>query len=524
MKVAVITPYCREPDMKLLRCMRSVAAQTHACTHFMVADGSPRECVAAAAGVRHVVLPQAHGDNGNTPRGIGAISALNAGFEAFAFLDADNWLAPDHVASLVEAVRTSGAAVAFSGRRIVLPDGTPVEWPDPGDERRSYADTSTFFVTAKAAFLLPFWAMMDQPTSPCCDRVMFGLVRGLGVTHVFTDRPTLFFESHYSFHHHQAGREPPPDAHDIDFEAVVERQSAARSLERTRMDLTIKYDAARRRRLTPGFVETGEPTGADARPDAGGGDQPTPVQPTFDEWATGVFLRLREAPDRPPPRRKILILSTPRSGASVFGRVLAAMTGMGIAGEWLDDRMIRAYARVMNRGGVAIADYWRFIQAKATSAEGGLAIEAHVHDVVRMLGLGVDPFAWGFDGVYFVERRDKFAQAMSLAKARAGGRWHGSHRALRVVQADDVSFDEILQALREIAAQEERHRSAFAPRVRRSFVYEEVCARPEVVGGVCADLGLAVKDVPSMASDDGIQRTAADARRVEALRRALGLG
>lgn len=251
MNVAVITPYCREPDAKLLRCMASVAAQTHPATHFMVADGSPRECVAAAAGVRHVVLPQAHGDNGNTPRGIGALSALNAGFDAFAFLDADNWLAPDHVASLVEAVQKTGAAVAFSDRKIVLPDGTPVEKPDDGDRLRTYADTSTFFITADAAFLLPYWVTMDQPTSPCCDRVMFGLVRGFNVAHAFTEKPTLFFESNYSHHYELAGRVPPADTHDIDFEEIVARQSVERSLKRTRMDLTIKNAARKTRRPAP---------------------------------------------------------------------------------------------------------------------------------------------------------------------------------------------------------------------------------------------------------------------------------
>jgi hypothetical protein len=71
MNVAVITPYYRESDAKVRRCMASVAAQTHPATHFMVADGFPKDFLSVAAGVRHVVLPQPHGDNGNTPRGCG---------------------------------------------------------------------------------------------------------------------------------------------------------------------------------------------------------------------------------------------------------------------------------------------------------------------------------------------------------------------------------------------------------------------------------------------------------------------
>jgi hypothetical protein len=43
MRVAVITPYFKEPLEQLRRCHESVANQTHGETvHFMVADGHPQ--------------------------------------------------------------------------------------------------------------------------------------------------------------------------------------------------------------------------------------------------------------------------------------------------------------------------------------------------------------------------------------------------------------------------------------------------------------------------------------------------
>lgn len=524
MKVAVITPYFREPDAKLSRCMASVVAQTHPATHFMVADGFPQDSVATATGVRHVVLPQAHGDNGNTPRGIGALSALNAGFDAFAFLDADNWLAPDHVASLVEAVRKTGAAVAFSDRRIVLPDGTLVEWPDAGDQQRKHVDTSSFFITADAAFLLPYWATMDQPTSPCCDRVMLGLVRGFNVLHVFTGKPTLFFESNYSYHYRLAGREPPAKPHDIDFEAVVAQQSAARSFNRTRMDLTIKVNAARLMKATPGLVETSPATPPATRQETKADSAPLPVKPSFEEWANGVFQRLVREPDRPPPRVKLLILSTPRSGSSLFCDLLESMAAVGSPLEWLNEEMIRAYGRVMNLAQVSLADYWRFVKEKATSPEGVFSVTVDVRDFIRTLQHGIDPLAEGFAAVYFVHRRDKLAQAMSLAKAKISGQWHDSQRPSRMITVDEISNGDILQALQDIAAQEDQYRAAFAGRVRREFCYEDFSTRPELVRTVCNDLGLPVRAVGVAAVTNGIQPTPADAERLQALRAYLGGG
>jgi glycosyltransferase involved in cell wall biosynthesis len=114
MKVAVVTPYYREPIEKLRRCHDSVMAQTRACTHFMVADGFARDEI-DDWDVQHIRLPLGHADFGNTPRCLGALSALNQGFDGFAYLDADNWYHPEHAESLVEAAIRHDAASSATG-------------------------------------------------------------------------------------------------------------------------------------------------------------------------------------------------------------------------------------------------------------------------------------------------------------------------------------------------------------------------------------------------------------------------
>jgi hypothetical protein len=222
----------------LRRCHDSVAAQTLACTHILVADGHP-DAQAAQWDVEHVTLPKSHGDNGNTPRCIGAISALNLGFEGVAFLDADNWYAPGHVESLVRTHRETGAAVTLADRHIVLPDGQVLAPENQEDTERRHADTSCFFFTAKAAALIPVWAMMDKPLSPICDRVMFHAMRARGVAFAWTKQRTVFFESRYDVHYRQAGLEPPPDAHFVDFKTMKALFSNQRNTERLGYDLGI---------------------------------------------------------------------------------------------------------------------------------------------------------------------------------------------------------------------------------------------------------------------------------------------
>lgn len=93
LRIAVITPYYKEPVELLKQCHDSVMAQGVDATHFMVADGHPLAEVADWP-IEHVVLNRAHADYGNTPRGLGGALARSQDFDFVTYLDADNWYHP----------------------------------------------------------------------------------------------------------------------------------------------------------------------------------------------------------------------------------------------------------------------------------------------------------------------------------------------------------------------------------------------------------------------------------------------
>ena len=99
-RVAVITPYYKEPLAQLRQCHESVRAQSVPCLHVLVADGHRRRRINHWQ-AEHVRLPRSHGDIGSTPRLIGSYHAIGLGVDAVAFLDADNWYGPDHIANLL---------------------------------------------------------------------------------------------------------------------------------------------------------------------------------------------------------------------------------------------------------------------------------------------------------------------------------------------------------------------------------------------------------------------------------------
>ena len=168
LRVAVVTPYCGEPLETLLHCHESVRGQSYPCTHFLVADGHPRAEVSGWA-AEHVILPKAHKDVGNTPRAVGSLSAMNQGYDAVAYLDADNWYYPGHVEAMVNLCQRTGAAVCTAGRSIHRLDGSLMYVDAHESDGQKHVDTSCLFLTRAAFRVLPVWAMMPPQLAPAGD-------------------------------------------------------------------------------------------------------------------------------------------------------------------------------------------------------------------------------------------------------------------------------------------------------------------------------------------------------------------
>jgi len=211
LRVAVVTPYYRESPEVLWHCHHSVQSQTHPCTHFLVADGHPAAAVAGWP-AEHIVLSKPHADNGNTPRAIGSLSAMNLGYDAIAYLDADNWYYPGHIESMVGLHRATGAPVCTASRTIHRLDGTLLYADVTENDGKQFADTSCMFLTREAYPLLPLWAMMPTQLGPICDRVMWLAIQTRHIPTAHNSQPTIAFRTQYKAHYRIAGEPFPPGA------------------------------------------------------------------------------------------------------------------------------------------------------------------------------------------------------------------------------------------------------------------------------------------------------------------------
>ena len=209
LRVAVVTPYYSESLDVLQRCHESVKAQNYSCSHILVADGNPNSAVSGWP-VEHITLPRAHADNGNTPRAIGSLMAMNQNYDAIAYLDADNWFHSTHIAAMVGLHRKTGALVCTASRNLHRLDGSLMGADLHESDGETHVDTSCLFITKGAFEILPLWAMMPRALAPICDRVFWQAIRGRGFSRAHLKDPTVAFSTQYKVHYENLSEEPPP--------------------------------------------------------------------------------------------------------------------------------------------------------------------------------------------------------------------------------------------------------------------------------------------------------------------------
>lgn len=210
-RIAVITPYYREPVEFLDQCRRSVAAQDVAADHIMIADGHPLDIV-DQWGVGHVRLPRSHGDNGNTPRGLAALLARSEGYDFITFLDADNWYHPGHLRSLLQLWERERSPVCASLRTFHDAAGVDLGISEAEEDEFRHVDASCLMLHRTAFDSLSLWLDMPKILSPIGDRIFLAGLLHRKLAIASTQARTVAFRSQYAVHHASADRPIPEGA------------------------------------------------------------------------------------------------------------------------------------------------------------------------------------------------------------------------------------------------------------------------------------------------------------------------
>ncbi|MBL0210474.1 MAG: glycosyltransferase family 2 protein [Holophagaceae bacterium] len=210
MRVAVISPYFKEPLSQLQRCHASVSAQTHPCRHIFVSDGHPQDLASLGSDLDHILVPN-HADFGNTPRAIGGISAAMRHFEGIAFLDGDNWFEPNHIEHMVGLAASASASVVAAQRMLRSPEGELLGVDTFDSDGEAFCDTNCIFLTHEALDLVLEWLMPDD-LGVVGDRVFWERVRRSGHKRVASSLPTVNYVTDWAAHYERFGLPVPSKA------------------------------------------------------------------------------------------------------------------------------------------------------------------------------------------------------------------------------------------------------------------------------------------------------------------------
>lgn len=220
-KVAIVTPYYQEPPEVIARCLDSVAAQTVSAEHYVVADGHPQTWIEKRP-VRHLALDRGHANYGNTPRAIGALLAMAEGHDVIAFLDADNWLEPDHLEHCIAVHDRAGddCDYVLAKRHMRRPDGSILEIAEqPG---LFEGDTSCFVFFPGAFHMIPLWGTMPQEISAITDRVFFTALKAADMKGRYAAKKTVNYVTLFEGAYVMAGETPPENGKWIDLDSILE--------------------------------------------------------------------------------------------------------------------------------------------------------------------------------------------------------------------------------------------------------------------------------------------------------------
>ena len=185
-----------------------------------------------------------------------------------------------------------------------------------------------------------------------------------------------------------------------------------------------------------------------------------------------MFETLASNPDATKSLEKsLLILCTPRCGSTLFTEVLNSTGRLGFCDEWFNYDYFRAWEAVTGLD-FELQPYMNWVMKKTLGNTGVLCIKWHIGQLVAMNddhNLGIE--SMDFDHVIYLYRKDKIAQAVSMAKAVASDQFRCYEEAPE--DPPEIKRQNIAEALFTIIKFDRFTREYLMRYVDVSYAYED---------------------------------------------------
>jgi hypothetical protein len=205
--------------------------------HLIVTDGAFENFLSCPPDVHVLNLPKRTGDFGDTPRAVGSMYALSLRANLLSYLDADNWVVPDHLASILDAIVPCDALVITTKRQFAAIDGRPLGAICLTSNGIEFCDTNCLTLYGAALRLGLCWGDIHPGEHAIDDRVVWGEIRKSSIPCIHTDLATVFYRANSAGIYHDLGLTPPDDARSTSSISEALRLH----FDRTGRDLTLRW-------------------------------------------------------------------------------------------------------------------------------------------------------------------------------------------------------------------------------------------------------------------------------------------
>jgi LPS sulfotransferase NodH len=191
-----------------------------------------------------------------------------------------------------------------------------------------------------------------------------------------------------------------------------------------------------------------------------------------------------DSDDGKPRRMQYAIVSSPRVGSELLCAWLR-QRGLGVPHEYLNIHVAVSMAErlgcMSDEGAIQASKYWQTVMPKRTK-NGIFGVKIQPTQILNFTEQNKESarkIVLGFDRLIVMQRRDKLAQAISLARAELTSQWHlyGKDKVEPIPVGDQELFIKVADKLRSVLDDEafiEDIIEGITPEKIRRITYEDV--------------------------------------------------
>ena len=194
MDTAIITPIFNEDKKIIIRCLESVARQTHSCDHYIYLDGDQgidKNIFSSYPKLKIFSGNLSFNDSGDTPRSILGTIILRHNYKHVHMLDVDNYFLDKSIEFINNYAEEKQLEIIFSNR-VIVENGNYV---NVNNTNLNYVDMNCISFHNLGIRYLKFLNYIPKELNQIDDRILFQIIKNNNINYDYLKKNTVIYEN-----------------------------------------------------------------------------------------------------------------------------------------------------------------------------------------------------------------------------------------------------------------------------------------------------------------------------------------